>query len=402
MTNRGWTGADAHALRLSMGLSIEEFASALEVAPRTVAYWSSRPDSVPRLAIQKLLHDLEHSHGRERRRATASDPSRSDPLLEETDRFVAQAGQIMPAIGADGIDLLTAGVQNIARTYTRRPLLDEFRAAADLQRQATFLLDRTSKPAEITDLYVSIAQLGALMASCAFDLGRSEQAFQLTSASLLYADRGGDSALASWILGLRASLDLWGSRPTRALASVDQGLAAAPVGQPRYRLRHIGARAAAAAGDHARTIELLGAAEEDLDAAGTDRLADEVGGEFHFDRGRAAACAAATWLMLGDWEQVRTQTQRSIDYYDTTHGTARVPMLGARLDLASALVQCGDIAAAGEQLHLAFSEAAEHRYSLVARVERVAGQLAGRPERVAATLHGTATDWLATQQRAEE
>ena len=55
MTTRRWTGADAHTLRDAMSLTIEEFASALDVAPRTVAYWSARPDTVPRNAIQGLL-----------------------------------------------------------------------------------------------------------------------------------------------------------------------------------------------------------------------------------------------------------------------------------------------------------------------------------------------------------
>jgi hypothetical protein len=378
-----------------MGLGIEAFADALEVSPRTVAYWSARPDSAPRHAIQELLDGLQHRHAETRRRATVPDPAGADPVSEETDRFVAQTAQIMPAIGAEGIDLLTAGVQSLARAYNTRPLLDEFHAATDLQRQATSLLRRTARPAEITDLYVTIAQLGALMASCAFDLGRSEQAYRLTTASLLYADRGGDQSLAAWILGLRASLDLWGSRPTRALESVDRGLAGAPAGQPRFRLCHIGARAAAAAGYRARAIELLQVADDQWDSARDDRLADEVAGEFHFDLGRAAACASATWLMLDDWDQVRASTQQAIDHYSSSNSGARVPMLGARLDLANALVQCGDIEAAAEQTNIAFAEAAEHRYSLVARVEQVADHLEKRKaSRRTTALLDTTFDWL--------
>lgn len=392
--SHAWTGADAHALRLSMGLSIEEFAAALEVAPRTVAYWSSRPDSTPRQAIQGLLDRLQHQHSEQRRQAVR--PSRTtDPVLEETDRFLAQTAEIMSTIGSDGIDLLTVGVQGLARTYNSRSLIDEFNAAADLQRQAHSLLDRTSRPGEISDLYVTIAQLGALMASCAFDLGRSEQATRLSTASLMFADRGGDPSMTAWILGLRASLDLWGARPLNALGHVDRGLARAAAGQPRFRLLHIGARAAAAADDRDRAVELLQLADHELTCDSDDRLADDVGGEFHFDRGRAAACASATWLMLGDWDQVQTTTHQAIDHYTGASGHSRVPMLGARLDLASALVHCGDIAAAEEQMRAAFAEAAEHRYSLVARVEQVAAQLRRRSaERRAVTALDVATDWL--------
>jgi hypothetical protein len=121
-----------------------------------------------------------------------------------------------------------------------------------------------------------------------------------------------------------------------------------------------------------------------------------VGGEFHFDHGRAAACASATWLRLRNWDQVAVSTQEAIDYYSVANGPSRVPMLGARLDLATALVHGGDIDAAGEQLELAFAEAAEHRYSLVARVEQLTSLMARRhSERRAAGLYDPASDWLA-------
>lgn len=395
VTSRAWTGAEAHALRRTLGLSIEDFAAALDVAPRTVAYWSSRPDSEPRHAIQQLLDGLQCTHKETQRQVTFPDPRGGDPVLEETDRFLVQSAQIMTTIGTDGIELLANGVRGLAQTYNTRALLSEFHAAADLQRQSNALLTQTSRPGEIIDLYLTIAQLGALMASCAFDLGRSEQAHQLTTASLLYADRGGDPSLTAWILGLRASLDLWASRPSKAMDSIERGLSVAPAGQPRFRLRHIGARAAAAAGDEARAVEHLRLADEEADQAGQDRLAHEVGGEFYFDPGRAAACASATWLRLRNWEQVAASTQQAVDYYSVANGASRVPMLGARLDLASALVHCGDIDTAGVQLELAFAEAAEHRYSLVARVEHLTNLLERRhAERQAVALHDTAADWL--------
>jgi len=403
VTSRAWTGADAHALRLRLGLSIEEFAAALDVAPRTVAYWSSRPNSEPRRAIQELLDRLQHAHAETQRQATSPDPSGADAVLEETDRFLAQSAQIMTSIGSDGIQLLATGVQGLAQTYNTRPLLSEFHAAAALQSQSITLLTQTSRPGEIVELYVTIAQLGALMASCTFDLGQSEQAHRLTTASLLYADRGGDPSLTAWILGLRASLDLWASRPSKALESVERGLGVAPAGQPRFRLRHIGARAAAVAGDEARAIELLRLADNEIDQAGEDRLADEVGGEFQFDQGRAAACASATWLRLRNWDQVAASTQRAIDYYSVANGASRVPVLGSRLDLASAFVHSGDIDAAGEQLALAFAEAAEHRYSLVARVEQLTHLLERRhAERRATALHDTASDWLGAATPAQK
>ena len=69
-------------------------------------------------------------------------------------------------------------------------------------------------------------------------------------------------------------------------------------------------------------------------------------------------------------------------------------MLGSRLDLASAMVQVGDVDAAECELGTVFAEAGEHRYSLVARVEQVADQLGQRKERRATILRDTAFSWL--------
>ena len=308
LINSTWTGGDAHALRLSIGLTVEDFATAVGVSPRTVAYWSARPSMQPRRAVQALLDGFQQEHLEVSRSALPYGPSAmTDHVQSETDRFIAESVQIMPAIGPDAIEILTGGVRGLAQTYNTRTLFDEFDSAAALQRQAVDVLHRTARPNEIAQLFITIAQLGALMASCAFDLGRSRQAFQLSAASLLYAERGGDRSLAGWILGLQASLHLWGRQPARALELIDQGIGSASAGQPQFRLCHIGARAAALAGDRGRAVQLLHDAEKHVDV-GADWLADDIGGEFHFDSGRAAACAAATWLVLADWPQVMAST----------------------------------------------------------------------------------------------
>ena len=289
-----------------------------------------------------------------------------------------------------------SAIEGIARTYTTRPLLDEFAAAAALQREANALLAHTARPGEVIELYLMIAEAGALMASCAFDLGQSDRAMQLASASLIYADRAGDPSVSAWLLGLQASLDLWTARPARALDSVERGLSIAAAGQPRFRLHHIGARAAAAASNHQLAANHLQSAEEEWGSARYDRLGDGVAGEFHFDRARADACAAATGLTLGDWDRVVTSAQQSIDHYGASPAAARVPMLGARLDLATAMVHRGDMSSAADHLETAFGEAAEHRYSLVVRVRRVADHLAPRRREVQASrLVDLTTEWLA-------
>ena len=53
-----WTGRTATALRKALRMTVDRFASALRVAPRTVANWAASPDTIPRVAVQDALDEL--------------------------------------------------------------------------------------------------------------------------------------------------------------------------------------------------------------------------------------------------------------------------------------------------------------------------------------------------------
>src|SRR5215831_15422611 len=50
-----WTGWHANALRQALRMTNEEFAEHLDVSVRTVAYWRTRPEIVPRQGMQQIL-----------------------------------------------------------------------------------------------------------------------------------------------------------------------------------------------------------------------------------------------------------------------------------------------------------------------------------------------------------
>jgi hypothetical protein len=50
-----WTGWHANALRQALRMTNEEFAEHLDVAVRTVVYWRTRPEMVPRQGMQQIL-----------------------------------------------------------------------------------------------------------------------------------------------------------------------------------------------------------------------------------------------------------------------------------------------------------------------------------------------------------
>src|SRR4249919_1762473 len=53
---REWTGAQARALRVALRMTVRDFATRLGVAPRTVAQWEARGDTIrPRPELQATL-----------------------------------------------------------------------------------------------------------------------------------------------------------------------------------------------------------------------------------------------------------------------------------------------------------------------------------------------------------
>src|SRR5687767_9054359 len=72
-----WTGALACLLQSATGMTNESFASWLGIAVRTVAYWHSRPDTVPGNSNQEIL--------------TAALDRVSDPVRDRFFRMVADS-----------------------------------------------------------------------------------------------------------------------------------------------------------------------------------------------------------------------------------------------------------------------------------------------------------------------
>jgi DNA-binding transcriptional regulator YiaG len=50
-----WTGWHANALRQALRMTNEEFGEHLDVSVRTVVYWRTRPDMVPRQGMKQIL-----------------------------------------------------------------------------------------------------------------------------------------------------------------------------------------------------------------------------------------------------------------------------------------------------------------------------------------------------------
>lgn len=414
-----WTGELACTLRAAARETIEEFAARLGISARAVSKWEADPALVPALANQQVLDtalaaapdDVQARFAVMRggsvpqppipARTTPAPPA-GDPVSQAAGDAEAELAILLSGPRSEAVAVLYDEATEVARAGNRTAR-DSFAAAARVRRKALALAGQARRPAALADLYVLAGQATALMASAAFDLNRWDESSALARSAVTYADFAGDQSLHAWTLGLAALLANWRDEPHTALASISQGLQAAPAGTPRVRLRSIAARSYAILGDHAAVSAMIGQARRDLDAAAgsPDRLSEETGGEFAFGLARAEACAAAAWLDLGDGAEAKQAATRALD------GMAAVPRplqslsqrSGARIDLASACLLTGERDEAEEALGGVLGvPAAMRNVSLSGRLARTSSLLASprwAADGTAAALSEAIGDWTA-------
>ena len=437
-----WTGQQVRALRTAWRLTIEEFAEKLGIATRAVAKWEADPSFVPALAMQQVLDSaLEQVPAPVRLRFCMLAKPGSQPLLDRRmpapSRMAVAQGAATANVGRGGsppdaaspVDMVEAAADEADTDHLRlaaepdsgsltwlweelleiaraanRPALGTFAAARRVRHHALELADRTRRPDAMTDLHAISGQATALMASTAFDLNRWEASATLAQSAIDHASVAGHASLQAWTLGLAALLANWRDEPDAALELFHRGLRVAPRGTPRVRLRYIAARSYALLGDTASVSAVLREAERDLNDAAhhRDSLSDETGGEFGFSRSRAEACASAAWLDLGCASEAREAARRALSEL-TALPRSRRPLSqlsGARTDLATACLLCGDREQAEEAIqHVLELPQSARNISLAGRLARTRGALLSHSwvrDHRARQLADTIGEWLVT------
>lgn len=145
------------------------------------------------------------------------------------------------------------------------------------------------------------AALSEMAGWMAHDAGNDPLADQHFTRAIRLAGVDGDVQVTAHVLGSAAHLALLQSHPERANLFTTRGLDtardAATPGLLRARLLGMKARAAAARGDRAETLEALRSAEVEVARAGSEPLSKWVS---KFDEGSLAMEAARALLTVGD------------------------------------------------------------------------------------------------------
>ena len=241
------------------------------------------------------------------------------------------------------------------------------------------LAGRTRRPGQIADLYLAAGQACALMSVASFDLAVWAAAVEQANAAFMYGAVIDHRGLQAWARGMQGLIAYWCGRGQEAVGLAGTGLALAPPGTARARLHSISARAWSHLGAVDRTREALAAADRERDligCAGADELHDGIGGEFGWGPARQAMCSASALLRIGDADGAAGRAAEAIRLHAVDQSGSLVDMT-ARADLAQAELARGRLDAAHEALDPVWELVPEHRrYSLVKRLEGVAGALA--------------------------
>jgi hypothetical protein len=324
-----------------------------------------------------------HSSGVEVAVGAASDAD--DPGLLEEVTIMAAHESSRHATDADGsvsatvVEQIQAEVWRLARGYATTPPLRMLAEARQARNLAYAALDRTRRPAQTTDLYLTAGQLCGLMAVASFDLAVWDAASEQARAAHVYAELVDHAGLRAWSRGTQALIAYWTGRPRQALVHVEAGIECAPVGTAEARLRSIEARAQACiGGDPRRVADALNAADSaHAGSQAQDDLHDGIGGEFGWGPSRHAACASTALLAAGDatGSVHRARQALSLIAEDPAGGLVSER---ACVDLAAAELALGNLDAAEHALPPVWQvPVAQRRHSITDRLAQAARTLSG-------------------------
>lgn len=272
------------------------------------------------------------------------------------------------------IEQLQDDIATVARRYPSVSPVASWVEAKRVRDLALAMLDRTGRPAQESDLYLTVGEACGILAAVSFDLGYTDAAAEQARSTFIYGRMIGHAGLCTWAYGMRALIGYWSGRPLEALDLVAKGLSIAPHGTPALRLRAIQARAHAHLGDSTAAHDAARSAYAEREAVSDpDDLHDRIGGEFSFDDARLARCLASAYVVLGQADPAISEAERALALYATRPAETRMPKVEAEahIDLAHAHLIKGSLDAASQTLVTVFELSPEER------VEGVTNRLLG-------------------------
>lgn len=278
------------------------------------------------------------------------------------------------AVSNEMIDKLRDDAAQVARRFDGMVPTEAVSETLRVRAMAVDLLERTRRPAQLNDLYLTVAQAVSLLASASIDLGLWSTARQYAQAAERYGDVIGHAGVRAYAFGLQATVAYWIGQPEEAVRYAKMAAEHAPAGVARTRAMSILARAWSHRGSVEDMRRALLAADDARHENGGDELHDLVGGEFGYTVPQQARSASTAWLQVGRTREATVAAREALDAVAT--GLALDPWstveAEARVDLATCQFLDGDAEAARETLGSLWSmPPIWRRIGLLGRVHRL-------------------------------
>jgi hypothetical protein len=312
-----------------------------------------------------------------------------DPIMSAAHDASEHAADAGRAIEDTTLEQLHVEVTRLAHTYAATPPVVMFAQLRRARNLTYRMLERTRRPAQISDLYLIAGQLSGLMAAASYDLGHPDAAAEQARAAFTYGQIIDHNTLRAWARATLSMIALWSGRPREGVTHAQAGLEHVTAGDTAVRLHALAGRCWALAGSQTRAMDAVHAADDARQSDdGADEFADGIGGEFVFGPARHALCLGATYLALDQPVQAAAHTQAALALYESGPVEQRAigGIHGARVDLAMAhaigadldTVRDADLDAVLDAVGPTLALEAEHRTNrLNARLHQLRSHLAG-------------------------
>lgn len=282
----------------------------------------------------------------------------------------------------ESIEGLRDRVIAAAKQYATTPPLELHGNLVRIRNMTYQLLDRTSQPAQETDLYQVASLACSLLGSIGLDLGVPEAAAEQARSGATYGRLIGHPMAQAYAYAIQCTAAIWTGQPARGAVHAKRGLDLISRGPLAARLHAV----------HARCLGMQGftdEADDELQRA-LDAYAgpgDEIAvGEFGFDPARLAFSAGSTYIALKNGTKAAVHARRAIELYEEAPAESRWygGVNGARADLVTAHVLAQELEEAQVALQPILElEEGLRTFPVVQRLLQV------RPELAARHFHGS-------------
>ncbi|MFE7129985.1 XRE family transcriptional regulator [Streptomyces sp. NPDC057638] len=265
-----------------------------------------------------------------------------DQAAAEAAEFTRQAEA--SALTPEALDHLDRAVTQLSQSFQATPPRQHFDAVREYRHLVGVLLQGRHTHQQGRELLTFAGFLSEMLAWLAHDLGHNSAGLTFADDAFAHGRQAGNSQLCAWAMDAAASINLYAQRPVQALTAARRGLAQGPVNHPlTVRLHAQAGRASAADGNAEEFTAAFRAAEdayERIPPRPPLRLGDST---MPLAEYALTSYPASSHIWLGQPEPARQYAERAIAAYEAAPGSSPSREAIARIDLALAHAQLGDV-----------------------------------------------------------